>query len=72
MGAAGSRRPRGEASRGQKLLTPHSHPNSYFIISYKGEKVKVVNAEKGELKILGAIFRRRCEIVKEGWDRNMT
>ena len=44
----------------------------YFILSYKGDKVKVVNAKKEELKLLGGIIKRRCEIMKEGWDRNMT
>ena len=44
----------------------------YFILSYRGDKVKVVNAKKEELKLLGGIIKRRCEIMKEGWDRNMT
>ena len=48
------------------------HNCGYFILSYRGDKVKVVNAKKEELKLLGAIIKHRCEILKEGWDRNMT
>ncbi len=44
----------------------------YFIISLKGDRIKVVNAESPELKLLTAIIRRHCKIVKEGWDRHLT
>ena len=56
------------------VLGANHPPNNfnYFILSYRGDKVKVVNAKKEELKLLGGIIRNRCEILKEGWDRNMT
>ena len=44
----------------------------YFIISLKGDRIKVVNAESPELKGLTCIIRRHCKIVKEGWDRHLT
>jgi len=44
----------------------------YFIISLKGDRIKVVNAESTELKLMNAIIRRHCKIVKEGWDRHLT
>ena len=77
MGAAGSRRgcKPGEGEKGKKMVVGANVPSNncgYFILSYKGDKVKVVNAKKEELKLLGGIIKRRCEIMKEGWDRNMT
>ena len=77
MGAAGSRRgcKAGDVEKEKKMVLGANHPPqncSYFILSYRGDKVKVVNAKKEELKLLGAIIKHRCEILKEGWDRNMT
>jgi len=46
---------------------------SNFMLSFKGpDRVKVVNAEKSELKLLSGIIRRHCQILKEGWDRHLT
>jgi hypothetical protein len=51
----------------------HSPPSTgYFILSLKGDRVKVVNAEAGELKLISAIIRRHCTILREGWDRHLT
>ena len=77
MGAAGSRRgcKGGDGEKEKKLVLGANHPPhscGYFILSYRGDKVKVVNAKKEELKLLGGIIKNRCEILKEGWDRNMT
>ena len=78
MGAAGSRRGCKAGDGGEKekkMVLGANHPPhncSYFILSYRGDKVKVVNAKKEELKLLGGIIKTRCEIQKEGWDRNMT
>ena len=77
MGAAGSRRgcKPGDGEKGKKMVVGANVPSNncgYFILSYKGDKVKVVNAKKEELKLLGGIIKRRCEINKEGWDRNLT
>ena len=44
----------------------------YFMLSYKGDRVKVVNADSSELKLLTSIIRRHCQILKEGWDRHLT
>ena len=75
MGAGGSRRRPGQPKKTEKMTLGANHPpqkNGYFILSYKGDRVKVVNADKEELKILRAIICRHCEIVKESWDRTMT
>ena len=51
----------------------HSAPSTgYFILSLKGDRIKVVNAEAGELKLLAAIIRRHCSILRDGWDRHLT
>ena len=57
MGAAGSRRgcKAGDGEKEKKMVLGANHPPhncSYFILSYKGDKVKVVNAKKQELKLL--------------------
>ena len=44
----------------------------YFMLSFRGDRVKVVNADSGELKLLTGIIRRHCQILKEGWDRHLT
>ena len=44
----------------------------YFILSLKPDKIKVVNAEAGLLRLLATIIRRHVGIVKEGWDRHLT
>jgi len=49
-----------------------SSSNGYFILSLKGDKIKVVNASSAELKILTVIISRHCEILKSGWDRHLT
>ena len=51
----------------------HSAPSTgYFILSLKGDRIKVVNAEAGELKLIAAIIRRHCSILRDGWDRHLT
>ena len=77
MGAAGSRRPRqdGKNRASKRLKLGRNHPppcSSYFILSLRGDKVKVVNAEAEELKMLAVLLRRHCHVVKEGWDRHLT
>ena len=60
---------RPQISRAALASTPTT---GYFMLSYKGDRVKVVNADSGELKLLTAIIRRHCSILKEGWDRHLT
>ena len=31
-----------------------------------------MNAESAELKLLTALIKKHCQILKEGWDRNLT
>ena len=44
----------------------------YFILSLKPDKIKVVNAEAGVMRLLTTVIRRHVVIVKEGWDRHLT
>ena len=78
MGAGNSRRkPAASASMtnvarmtfGANIPPPKA---GYFILSLKPDKIKVVNAEAGVLRLLAAIIRRHVDIVKEGWDRHLT
>ena len=75
MGAAHSRRnmvskdKRPRISGAGLASTPTT---GYFMLSYKADRVKVVNADSGELKLLTSIIRRHCQILKEGWDRHLT
>ena len=75
MGAAHSRRnmvskdKRPRISGAGQASTPTT---GYFMLSYKADRVKVVNADSGELKLLTSIIRRHCQILKEGWDRHLT
>ena len=39
---------------------------------HAGDKIKVVNAEAGELSLLSTIIRRHGRIQSEGWERHMT
>ena len=76
MGAAHSRSRRGRGpAQSRKLKKGAYHPPSasgYFLLSFKGDKIKVVNAEKSELTLLRVIIKRHCRILKEGWARHMT
>jgi len=76
MGTVHSRKGNGPANKpNKKLLLGANHPpqmTGYFMLSYKGDRVKVVNADSGELKLLTSIIRRHCPILKEGWDRHLT
>ena len=76
MGTVHSRKGNGPANKpDKKLLLGANHPpqmTGYFMLSYKGDRVKVVNADSGELKLLTSIIRRHCPILKEGWDRHLT
>ena len=80
MGGAHSRRKPGSGSGssvasvarmtfGANIPPPKT---GYFILSLKPDKIKVVNAEAGLLRLLATIIRRHVEIVKEGWDRHLT
>jgi len=76
MGASHSRARPGSGPAKMKnyqLGKTHSPPASgYFILSLKGDRIKVVNAESNELKLLTIIIRRHCKILREGWDRHLT
>ena len=78
MGAVHSRKGNGPARCAAQLnkmsISGKTHPSSsnHFMLSYKGDRVKVVNADSGELKLLTSIIRRHCQILKEGWDRHLT
>ena len=71
-GLTGSREKRSLASRLSKGRPGPAASTGYFMLSFKGDRVKVVNADSGELKLLTAIIRRHCQILKEGWDRHLT
>merc|ERR1711915_973001 len=77
MGAAQSRR--GAQGINGKKFNAGKGPsgsgnfgNNYFILTLSGEKIKVVNVESTQLKILTSIIKRHCKILKEGWDRHLT
>ena len=76
MGASHSRaRPGSGPAKVKKFEfgKTHSPPASgYFILSLKGDRIKVVNAESGELKLLTLIIKRHAKIIREGWDRHLT
>ncbi len=76
MGASHSRaRPGSGPAKVKKFeFGKSSSPSGsgYFILSLKGDRIKVVNAESTELKLLTLIIRRHCKIIKEGWDRHLT
>ncbi len=43
----------------------------YFILCLKScDKIKVVNASNGVVKLVTAIVRRHCVIARMGWDRH--
>ena len=44
----------------------------YFILSLKPDKIKVVNAEAGVLRLLTSVIKKHGRIAKEGWDRHLT
>ena len=72
MGAVHSRKGNGPAqcvSQMTKMTLGSTHPpptTNNFMLSFKGDRVKVVNADSGELKLLTSIIRRHCPILKEG------
>eukprot|EP00092_Neocalanus_flemingeri_P001900 GFUD01002028.1.p1 GENE.GFUD01002028.1~~GFUD01002028.1.p1 ORF type:complete len:383 (-),score=76.39 GFUD01002028.1:152-1300(-) len=76
MGAAHSRARRGcGPAKSRKLNLGTNHPPStagYFLLSFKGDKLKVVNAETAELKLLSLIIKRHSRISRAGWDRNIS
>lgn len=76
MGVGHSRKRPGTGASNENKFTiglNHTAANSgYFIMSLKEDKIKVVNAESSELKLLTILIRRHCKIVKEGWDRHLT
>ena len=80
MGGAHSRRKPGSGSGssvasvarmtfGANIPPPKT---GYFILSLKRDKIKVVNAEAGLLRLLATIIRRHTRILSEGWERHMT
>lgn len=46
--------------------------DGYFLLSFKGDKIWVVNMEAAELNLLNVIIKKHCRIVKEGWEKNLT
>ena len=74
MGSVHSRRGSGPAkvARLQLGTNQHTPPSGYFLLSFKGDKIKVVNAETSELSLLSIIIKRHSRILKEGWDRHLT
>ena len=74
MGAGHSRKGGGPAKAGLNKLRGNYNPSTtgYFLLSFKEDKMKVVNGETSELSLLGVIIKRHKRIVKEGWDRHMT
>ena len=47
-------------------------PCQYFIVSLKGERIQVVNADSPELKLISLVIRSHCSVAKESWVKNMT
>jgi len=75
MGAGHSRSKRGcvpVPAKAGKFQPGSTNTTGYFLLSFKGEKIKVVNADSSELTLLGLIIKRHSKIVKEGWDQNMS
>ena len=64
----------GPAKTGKFKLGSNQLPatDGYFLLSFKGDKIRVVNAKISELNLLCAIIKRHCKIMKEGWDQHMT
>ena len=52
--------------------TGETSQSQYFIISLKGERIQVVNADNSELKIISLIVRANCSVSKESWVKDMT
>ena len=73
MGSAHSRRKPGASVVNVARLTFGANvppPKAgYFILSLKPDKIKVVNAEAGVMRLLTTVIKKHVEIVKEGWDR---
>ena len=74
MGAVHSRRRYNSAKvsklqDGKNDLSPAS---GYFLLGFKGDKIKVVNAQTSELSLLAVIIMHHSQILKEGWDRHLT
>ena len=46
----------------------------YFIFSFKDSKIKIVNINPSQQKIITVIIKRHCQVSKEGWEhgRSMT
>ena len=68
-------RPGAGSPTGDRFKIGLNHPaanTGYFILSMREDKIKVVNAESSELKLVTMLIRRHCKIVKEGWDRHLT
>ena len=56
-----------------KLEVEQQSPaKGYFIVSFKGDKISVVNAETQVLILLGHIIKRQSRILSEGWERPLT
>jgi len=76
MGAGNSRSRRGTVPvKAGKFLHGANHPtssNGYFLLTFKNDKIKVVNAEPSEISLLGTIIKRHSKILKESWDQNMS
>merc|ERR1712098_581542 len=75
MGAGHSRSKRGcvpVPAKAGKFQPGSTNTTGYFLLSFKGEKIKVVNADSSELTLLGLIIKRHSKIVNEGWDQNMS
>ena len=68
----GSREKRSLASRLVKGRPGSAASTGCFMLSFKGDRLKVVNADSGELKLLTAIIRGHCKILNQGWDRHLT
>ena len=80
MGAGQSRRRPGKANQqsvadaakmtfGANIPPPKA---GYFVMSLKPDKIKVVNADAGVLRLMTNILKRHVIISKEGWDRHLT
>ena len=70
MGVAHSIPRRGGLAKPEeyKLGSHHLHAaDAFFQMSFKGEKIQVVNAKLSEQHLLCVIIKRHVKIMKEGW-----
>ena len=74
MGPIHSRRSIQSSVRKLKFGVNHPPPAfGYFILSFRGNKINVVNAQNAELTLTTSLIRNHFKIIHEGWNNfNLT